>query len=45
MPYDQIKTGEEELYGVFRYTDEHHSERKLKKSLYNIMYLEPGNDK
>ena len=45
MPYDQIKTGNEELQGVFRYTDEHHSERRLKKSLYNVVYLEPGSDK
>ena len=45
VPYDQIKTGDEELQGVFRYTDEHHFERRLKKSLYNIVYLEPGSGK
>ena len=45
MPYNQIKTGNEELQGVFRYTDEHHSERKVKKSLYNVVFMEPGSDK
>ena len=33
------------MQGVFRYTDEHHSERKVKKSLYNVVFMEPGSDK
>ena len=45
MPYYRIKTGDEELHGIFRHTDEHHSEKKVKKSLYNVVYLEPGSDK
>ena len=36
--------GPAEAQGVFRYTDEHHSERKVKMSLYNVVYIEPGSE-
>ena len=42
MPYDQIKTGDEELQGVFRYTDEHCVENSVKKSTFKVVILEPG---
>ena len=42
MPYDQIKTGDEELQGVFRYTDEHFVEKGVKKSTFKVVILEPG---
>ena len=32
------------MQGIFRYTDEHHSERRLKTSLYNVVYIEPGSE-
>ena len=41
-PYDQIKTGDEALQGIFRYTDEHCVEKKVKKSIFKVVILEPG---
>ena len=45
MPYHQIKTGDEELQGIFRYTDEHCVEKSVKKSTFNVVILEPGMEK
>ena len=45
IPYDQIKTGNEELQGVFRYTDEHCVEKSVKKSTFRLVILEPGMEK
>ena len=45
VPYYQIKTGKEELEGVFRYTDEHTFEKKVKKSLYNVVHLKKGQER
>ena len=45
MPYDQIKTGNEQLYGLFRFTDEHYLENKVKKSIFKVILLEPGQEK
>ena len=45
VPYDQIKTGYEQLHGLFRFTDEHYSENRIKKSIYKVVLLEPGKEK
>ena len=45
VPYYQIKTGKEELEGVFRYTDEHTFKKKVKKSLYHVVHLQKGEEK
>ena len=45
VPYYQIKTGKEELEGVYRYTDEHTYQKKVKKSLYYVVYFQKGQEK
>ena len=42
VPYYQIKTGKEELEGVFRYTDEHSFKKKVKRSLFHVVHLQKG---
>ena len=42
VPYKQIKTGNEELHGIFRYTDEHFVENNIKKSIFKVVLQEPG---
>ena len=43
-PYSQIKTGDEELHGIFRFTDEHLVENNVKKSIFKVVVVEPGMD-
>ena len=45
MPYRQIKTGDEDLHGLFRFTDEHYLENRVKKSIYKLVLLEPDQEK
>ena len=45
VPYEQIKTGNEQLHGLFRFTDEHCSENRIIKSIYKVVLLEPGKEK
>ena len=45
VPYDQITKGPEELEGIFRYTDRHEFSRKMKKSIFKVVYLEKGKAK
>ena len=45
VPYNQIKTGNEEFEGIFRYIEEHKEEKKVRKSLFKVAHLEPGREK
>ena len=45
VPYDQIMTGNEQLHGLFRFTDEHYSENRIKRSIFRVVLLKPGKEK
>ena len=45
MPYYQIRAVNEEPEGIFRYIDEHTFEKRVKKSIYYVVYLQKGCEK